>query len=170
MDRDRPGTTKADALGLVALLAAFLFGGMAYGLAVAVLVAGGSPGALFVGFMALPLAFGLGMTAWRSVLGAWIMAKLATSMVRSRGDEDRFREEVKRAFAGIRAEGPARLPGTWVFVPAATAVGAVAALATLFVADGARVVAATLLFAGCVAVGVALRRLARAGRLPLPEE
>jgi hypothetical protein len=170
MDEDRTRTTAAEVVGMVALLAAFLFGGMAFGLAVAVVVAGGSEGALFVGFLALPLAFGLGMTAWRSILGAWLMAKLASSAVRSRGNEDRFREEVKGAFAGIRAAGPAALPGTWVFVPAAAAVGVVAGFLMLLVADGSRVIAAALLFLGCLAVGIALRRLARAGRLPLPEE
>lgn len=170
MPEERGGATAAEAIGMFALLASFLFGGMAFGMGVAVAVGGGSPGALFVGFMALPLAFGLGMVAWRAILGAWLVAHLARSAVRSRGDETRFREEVKASMGDVRDAGPARLPGIWVFVPTATAVGAVAALLMLVLAEGSRIGAAVLLFAGCLAVGLAMRRLARAGRLPIPEE
>jgi hypothetical protein len=47
----------------LSLMAALLFGGMAVGLAVAIGPGGGSVGAIIVGFFALPLCFGLGMTA-----------------------------------------------------------------------------------------------------------
>jgi len=170
MGGDNRQDSAAEALGTAALWAGFLFGGMAFGLGVAYFVAGGSEGALFVGFMALPLAFGLGMVAWRAIVGAWFAAKLTTSVLKSRGREDRFREEVKTMLGDIGEAGPTRLPGTWVFVPVAVVVGAVAALLMLIVAEGSRVGAAALLFAGCVGVGLALRRLARAGRLPFPEE
>jgi hypothetical protein len=170
MGGDNRQGSAAEALGVAALWAGFLFGGMAFGLAVALVVGGGSEGALFVGFMALPLAFGLGMVAWRAIVGAWFVAKLTTSAVRSRGREDRFRAEVQATLDEIGKGGPAGLPGTWVFVPVAVIVGVVAALLMLIVADGSRVGAAALLFAGSVGVGLALRRLARAGRLPLPEE
>ena len=164
MPKEPGNATVVEALGMAALLAAFLFGGMAFGLGIALLVGGGSPGALIVGFLALPLAFGLGMTAWRSILGAWLVAHLARSAARSRGDEDRFREEVTAVLGGIGSRGPANVPGTWVLVPTD------AAVVMLLVAGGSRVGAAVLLFAGCLVVGMAMRRLARAGRLPFPDE
>ena len=170
MGGDNRQASAAEALGTAALWAGFLFGGMAFRLAVAVFVGGASEGAMFVGFMALPLAFGLGMIAWRAIVGAWFMAKLTTSAVKSRGRKDQFREEVESMLVDIGKAGPTRLPGTWVFVPVAAVVGVVAALLMLVVAEGSRAGAAALLFAGCVGVGLALRRLARAGRLPLPEE
>ena len=170
MDGRRGRGVAAEAIGIAGLLASFLFGGMSYGLAVAVFVGGGAVGALVVGFFALPLAFGLGMTAWRSILGAWLVAHLARSAVRSRGDEARFREELKGTLAGLRRDGPASLPGTWVFVPIAGAVGLVGALAMALLAEGGRLVAAALILAGCLAVGILMRRLARQGRLPIPEE
>jgi hypothetical protein len=157
-------------LATLALLGGFLFGGMAIGLGIAVTVGGGSEGAVAVGFFTLPLAFGLGMAAWRSVLGAWLVAGLGRALLRSGGDEAAFREETKRSLRAVRDTGPAGLPGTWVFVPVATAVGAIGGLLMWVVASGNGPLAATLLVAAAIADGILLRRLARRGLLPIPEE
>ena len=157
-----------ETIAIAALLAAFLFGGMAIGLGIAVTAGGGSVGSVIVGFLALPLAFGLAMSAWRAVLAAWLMGGLARSIIRSRGNEERFRADVGRSMEAARASGV--LPGTWVFVPVTTAVGLVGALAMAIAADGDGVTAGGAILVAAVAFGVILRRLARRGLLPIPEE
>jgi hypothetical protein len=160
----------AEAVASAGMLAAFLFGGAAAGLGIAVTLGGGTIGAIVVGFFALPLAFGLSLSAWRTVLGAWFMARLARSMIRSRGDEARFREETLRSFASIRDAGPTALPGTWVFLPITLLTGLVAAVLMVVVGAGdGRFFAGALLLGAALADGVALRSLARSGRLPIPE-
>jgi len=166
----RPPGGAREVVATAALLAALLFGSMAVGLAIAVTAGGGSPGALFVGFMALPLAFGVSVMAWRSIVGAWFLAILARTAIRSRGDEGRFREEAARSFRPIQEAGPAALPGTWVFVPTAVLVGLVAAVAMAIVGGGDRVSAPALVFVAALALGLILRALARRGLLPLPDE
>ena len=169
MDDPRGATSPIrETIATLALLAALLFGGMAIGLAVALFLAGGSVGSIVVGFLALPLAFGLAMTAWRGLLAAWLMGQLAGSLVRSRGDEGRFRDDLGRSLVRARASGV--LPGTWVFVPVCTAVGAIGAVAMAIAADGDRLASGGAILVAAIAYGVGLRRLARRGLLPIPEE
>ena len=97
---ERPVRTFVAALSL---LAALLFGGMAIGFAIALGPGGGSVGAIVVGFFALPLVFGLGMTAWRGVVGAWMIGGLVRAMARSRGNGQRFREETAESFGAWAA-------------------------------------------------------------------
>ena len=163
----KPGAVR-ETIGLVALLAALLFGGMAIGVAIAVGVAGQSVGAVVVGFFALPLAFGLSLSAWRGVVMAWLMGNLAGSLVRSRGDEERFRDDLGRSFERARASGG--LPGTWVFVPICAGVGVVGGAAMAIAADQNRIVSGATILVAAVGYGIVLRRLARRGLLPIPEE
>jgi hypothetical protein len=159
-----------EAIATASLLAIFLFGGMAIGLAIALTVGGGSPGAIAVGFLALPLAFGLGMVAWRAILGVWLVAILGRAALRSRGDEGRFRAETRASMEEIRTDGPATLPGTWALLVVAILTGVVAAMLMVVFAEGDRLGAAALILAASIGYGLVLRRLARQGRLPIPEE
>lgn len=144
--------------------------GVAYGLAVALVVGGGQPVLVFAGFISLPLAWAAGMMAWRVVLAAWLAREVAGSAVRSRGRGSRMRADLSGRIGEIRAAGLGRLPGTWVFLPAALLVGLVAGLVALVAGGAAGALSGLLLLAGCVAMGLGLRRLARAGRLPLGDE
>ena len=153
-------------VGLFALLAGLLFGGMATGLAIAVVVAGGSVGAIVAGFLFLPLVLGLGMSAWRGIVVAWLVGGLGRALWRSRGDEAGFRAATRDH---VRSAG-GNLPGTWVFVPIAVLVSLVAAVLMAVSADRDGMTAGALTFGIGVAYGVLLRRLARSGLLPLPED
>lgn len=153
----------------VALLAGLLLGGIAVGLAVALTAGGGTEGAIFVGIFTLPLALGAGFTVWRTILGAHLVGGLGRALIRSRGDEERFREETLASFAAIRDAGVEMLPGTWVFIPAAMVVGLVAGFVMALAAPGSGMLAGLLLFAATIAYGFLLRRLARSGRLLFPE-
>lgn len=167
------GSPRQPPNGFVAIagtLLAIVGGGALAGAAVAFVTAPRSSVAIAVGAVALPLAFGLGLSAWRGLLGAWLMTILGRSMLRSRGDEDRFREETKRAFGGIREAGPGGLPFTWVFVPVATLVGIVAGLVLFLIERGTTALASVALPMAATAYGAVLRHLAREGRMPLPDE
>ena len=164
------GTPVRGPIATIGLLAAFVFGGMAVGLAIARTAGGGSAGAMAVGFVALPLTFGLAMSAWKAVLMAWLTAGLARSLLRSGGDERRFREEAKRSLHAVREGGRAVLPGTWVFLPVAMLTGLAAAALMAILADGNGLVAGALVLVAATAYGIILRRLARHGRLPIPED
>jgi len=169
----QPGTPRqppTGALAIIGMLLAIVGGGAAAGAAVALVTAPGSSVALAVCTFTLPLAFGLGLAAWRGLLGAWFMAILGRSMLRSRGDEERFREETKRSFASIRDAGPGGLPFTWVFVPVAAFVGATAGLALFLIERGTTTLASVSLPVAATAFGFVLRRMARSGRMPLPDE
>ena len=155
---------------IATILAQILLGGAATGAAIALLTSGGSDVALAVSTFTLPLSFGLGLAAWRSLLGVWLSVLLGRSMLRSRGNEGAFREETKRAFSSIRDAGPGGLPFTWVFVPVAAATGLVAALVLVVATGGAGVLTGILLVVAATAYGIVLTRLARAGRMPLPDE
>jgi hypothetical protein len=168
-DASRTGAAR-EAVATASLLAGFLFGGMAIGLAIALSAGGGSPGAIAVGFLALPLAFGLAMAAWRAILGVWLVAILGGAAIRSRGDEARFRAETLASFETVREDGPAKLPGTWVLLVVPILTGTVTAVLMAVFAEGDRFGAAALVLVGAVAYGIMLRRLARQGRLPIPEE
>jgi hypothetical protein len=160
----RPGRTL---VGLFALLATLLFGGMAVGLAIATLVAGESLGALVVGFFALPLCLGIGLTVWRAALFAWVAGGTLSALVRSRGDEGAFRQVAHEQFRHGARSG---LPFTWIFVPIASAVSLVEALLMALLAERDRLLAAALILLAGIAYGVLLRRLAERGWLPPPGE
>ncbi len=169
----QPGSPRQPPTGVMAILGMLLWivgGGAAAGAAVALVAAPGSSVALAVCAFPLPLAFGLGLSAWRALLGAWLMAILGRSLLRSRGDEDRFRDETKRSFSSIRDAGPGGLPFTWAFVPVASVVGLVAGLALFLIERGTTTLASVALPVASTAYGVVLRRLARDGRMPLPDE
>lgn len=70
----------------------------------------------------------------------------------------------------IRTDGPATLPGTWALLVVAILTGVVAAMLMVVFAEGDRLGAAALILATAIAYGLILRRLARQGRLPIPEE
>lgn len=140
------------------------------GLAIAVVAAPGSEAALVVCGATFPLAYLLCFGAWRSLLGVWLSAIIGQSLIRSSGDEQRFRDEAVRAFTSIREAGLGRLPFTWVFIPVSAAVGLAAAALLVLLSSGRDALAALLLALGATAFGILLRRLARAGRLPLPDE
>lgn len=168
MGQPEPGANRTvrTFVATLSLMAALLFGGMAVGLAIAIGPGGGSVGAIIVGFLALPLCLGLGMTAWRGAAGAWMVGTLVRAMVRSRGDEATFREET---VGSLRRAGGV-LPGTWVFLPTAVAVGALSGVAMFVASAGDRLLAGGAVALACLACGMLLRRLARRGLLPMPEE
>jgi hypothetical protein len=169
----QPGTPRQPPTGVMAILVmllAIVGGGGLAGAAVALVTAPGSSVALAVCAFTLPLAFGLGLSAWRALLGAWLMAILGRSLLRSGGDEDRFRDETKRSFSSIRDAGPGGLPFTWVFVPVAAVVGLVAGLALFLIERGTTTLASVALPVAATIYGFVLRRLAREGRMPLPDE
>jgi hypothetical protein len=168
-----PATRRQPPTGfveIVGMLRAIVGGGALAGAALALVTAPGSSVALAVCAFTLPLAFGLGLSAWRGLLGAWLMTILGRSMLRSRGDEGRFREETKRAFGSIRDAGPGGLPFTWVFVPVAALVGVTAGLALFLIERGTTTLASVALPVAATVYGTVLRRLAREGRMPLPAE
>ena len=157
-------------MAIVGTLLAIVGGGALAGAALALVTAPDSSVALAVCAVTLPLAFGLGLAAWRGLLGAWFMAILGRSMLRSRGDEERFREETKRSFASIRDAGPGGLPFTWIFVPVAAVVGATGGLAVFLIERGMTTLTSVSLPVAATAFGFVLRRLASSGRMPLPDE
>ncbi len=162
------GAAVRETAGVAGLFASLLFGGMAFGLAVALAVGGGSVGAIAVGFLALPVALGVSLQTWRTVLLGWLLARLGMSAMRSGGDGTRFRSEVRSSLAG---DGDRRaLPGSWVFVPVYAATGAVAAIVMTLTAERNAGLAGLLLLAGSVVEGLILRRLAQRGLLPVPAE
>jgi len=167
IDPDSQRRPVRSAAGLLALLATLLFGGMAVGLGIATTLGGGSVGAIVVGCFYLPICLGVGMTTWRGIVLAWLAGGLLRAVARSGGDEEQFRDATRRHLEGIRERG---LPGTWVFVPIASAVSLVAALAMLLLAGGNRLGAAAATLIIGIAYGVLLRRLATRGWLPVPEE
>ncbi len=145
-------------------------GGVLAGAVLAVATAPGSGAAFTIGAIALPLGYLLAIAAWRALLGVWLTAVIGRSMLRSGGSEERFRAETIRSFGAIRQAGLGRLPFTWVFVPVGLAVGFAAGLLLLVLTAGSAALAASTLLVAATVQGVLLRRLARAGRLPLPDE
>jgi hypothetical protein len=147
-----------------------VLGGAAAGALVVLATVGTDDLALAIGALTLPIAFGLGFSAWRSLLGVWVVANLGRAALRAGGQEDRFRDEAVQAFGALRAKGLGALPFSWVFVPVAILVGLVGAVLLALVDDLARPLGPAVLAGVCVAYGILLRRLARSGRLPLPME
>ena len=151
-------------------LLGILVGGAAWGVLVALVVAGGSELVIFIGLVAVPLVYALGMTAWRAILGAWLAGKAGRALLRGRGDERRVREALGREVDTMREAGPASLPGAWVFPAAGLAVGLPAWLLTAALAPTRGLEAGLLVAVGSVASGALLGRLVRRGRMPLGDE
>jgi hypothetical protein len=147
-----------------------VLGGAAAGALTVLTTVGTDDVALAIGALTLPIAFGLGFAAWRSLLGVWVVANLGRAALRSRGQEDRFRDEMVQSFGSLRANGLGALPFSWVFVPVAILVGLVGAVLLALVDGLAQPVGPAVLAGVCVAYGIILQRLARSGRLPLPAE
>jgi hypothetical protein len=150
--------------------AMLVLGGAATGAAVVAATTGTDDVALAVGALTLPMVLGFGFAAWRGLLGAWLAAKLGRAMLRSRGDEQRFRDEVRGSFGEIRDAGLGALPFSWVFVPVGVVVGLVGGVILALLGGLDRPAGPALLVAAATGYGILLRRLARAGRLPLPDE
>lgn len=165
-----PGRPPSGFREIATILAQILLGGAGTGALIALLTAAGSDVAFAISTLTLPLSFGLGLAAWRGLVGVWLSVLLGRSMLRSRGNEEAFREETKSAFSSIRDAGPSGLPFTWVFVPVASATGLVAALLVVLSTAGGALMTGVLLPVASTVYGIALTRLARAGRMPLPAE
>lgn len=157
-------------LGVVGVLAGLVLGGAAVGALLVAVTIGTDDVALVVGALTLPMVLGLGFATWRGLLGAWLAAKLGRAMLRSLGDEERFREEVRRSFGAAGQAGPGALPFSWVFVPVGILVGLAGAVVLALIGGLERPAGPALLAAAATGYGILLRRLARAGRLPLPDE
>jgi hypothetical protein len=167
---DPPANAAPDATSSFLLLVAFVIGGAVVGLVIAYGVAGGTRVAVLVGFMALPLAFGLALGAWRALLVAWLATGIGRAVLRSGGDGTRFRSELIGSMRGDPGAPRKALPGTWVFVPVAGSVGAVAALLMAISAQSNGVLAGAMVLVAAIALGGLMRRLARDGRmLPIGE-
>lgn len=149
------------------LLAALLFGGMAVGTWLAEWLAPGSWIAAMVGFMMLPLCFGLGMTSWYAVAHAAVMKRLGRAVLRGAMGED-FRGAVKTELTDLAGQ---TLPGTGVFVPIAAMVSLGGGAVIGLVPDSSGFFW-SLAANGAVgtAYGFLLRWLAVNGHLPLPED
>ena len=167
---DDPPLPPTGVRSVAGTFATLVLGGAAVGAAVVAVTIGTDDVAPVVGALTLPLVLGLGFAGWRSLLGAWLAAKLGRAMLRSRGDEVRFREEVRGSFGEVRDAGLGALPFTWVFVPVGVVVGLVAGLILALIGGLDRPAGPALLAAAATGYGILLRRLARAGRLPLPDD
>lgn len=163
-DRHLPGAGAG-----TALLVGLVVGGIGVGLAIAVTAGGGTDGAIFIGIFTLPLTLGAGFAAWRAILGAWLIGGVGRAAIRSRGDTERFREEMRERLTDVRRKGVAALPGTWVFVLAAILVGAAGGLLMGLAARDQGLSAGFLLVGATIGYGLLLRRLARTGRILFPE-
>ncbi|HSE78242.1 MAG TPA: hypothetical protein VLG66_09565 [Alphaproteobacteria bacterium] len=154
-------------LRLILLLAALLFGGIAIGAWLAEWLAPGSWLAAIVGFIMLPLCFGLGMTSWYAIAHAAVMKRLGRAVWRGAKGED-FRGAVKSELADLAGR---TLPGTGVFVPIAALVS-LGGGAVIGLAPNSGGFFLSLIVNGGVgtAYGFLLRWLAVNGHLPLPED
>jgi hypothetical protein len=170
---DAPMTAPDDDASLrstIGIFVALVVGGAAAGAAIVLVTVGTDDVALAIGALTLPLAFGLGFAAWRSLVGVWLVAHLGRAALHSRGAEDRFRDEVMESFAAIRRDGIASSPFSWVFVPIAILVGSIGAIVIALIDGLDRPMGPAFLAGVTTAYGLLLRRLARSGRLPLPAE
>lgn len=167
---DRPRPPTADWRATIGTLAVLVIGCAAVGAVLVAVTIGTDDVALAVGALMLPLVLGLGYAAWRSLLGAWLAAKLGGALLRSRGDEERFRDELRGSFSAIRDAGLGALPFTWVFVVVGIGVALGGGIVLALLAGLDRPAGPVLLAAAATGYGILLRRLARAGRLPLPAE
>ena len=166
-------TSPGDDAGIrstIGTFVALVLGGAAVGALVVAGTVGTDDVALAVGALTLPVAFGLGFAAWRWLLTVWLVAHLGRAALRSRGAEDRFRDEMVQSFGALRAKGIGALPFSWVFVPVAILVGLAGGIVIALIDGLARPMGPTLLAGVATAYGLLLRRLARIGRLPLPAE
>lgn len=145
-------------------------GGIAAGALLGYALCPGEAGA-FIGGVAFGLAFGAGYGMW----SAYALAQAHVSLLRllflpwlRRRDINRDREAWRAEFAAMWAKA---LRKSFLFWLNALWVGALGAVAIAFCALERGALGAALgMFAGTLAYGVLLGRLARSGYLALPEE
>ncbi len=159
-----------DARTAIGTVLALVLGGAAIGALIVLVSVGTDDVALAIGGLTLPVAFGLGFAAWRSLMVGWFITHLGRAALRSRGREDGFRQEMMRSLVDLRGDGTPRLPFGWVFVPIAIAVGIVGGLLVGLIGGFERPIGPALLAGAAAAYGFILRRLASRGRLLLPGE
>jgi hypothetical protein len=122
--------------------------------------------AQFVGFMTLPLVFGLGLKAWYAVVAAVGTKRLIGAAIDVLFRRRDFTEAAHASFADWRG----RMPGTGVFLPIGLGAGFLAGVLTWLPYGSAGFpvcLGAWLALAGGYAL--LMRWLARTGRLPMPE-
>ncbi len=101
-------------LRTTAVVGFLFFGGMALGVAAALIVAPSSAIAVFIGFLALPLSFGLGMSMWYSVANAEMLQKVARALVQSMKKNRNLTESLRDE---LRSFYQSPIQGTRVFLP-----------------------------------------------------
>lgn len=100
-------------LRTTAIVGFLFFGGMALGVIASLILVPSSSIAMFIGFLALPLSFGLGMSMWYSVANADMLQKIGRALLnsmRNRNLTESLREELRTFY-----ESP--IQGTRVFLP-----------------------------------------------------
>lgn len=159
------------ALEIFLLLAVLLFGGMAVGRWTAAILAHDHALAVFIGSFMLPLSLGIGMTMWYSIAHTVILSRLTKAVWthwRAGRSDAQFRDSVKESLQGLRVDAP---PGTFVFVPVSLVVCFIAGVLIAFApAVSSRWLAIGICTGMGLAYGLLLWRLARSGKLPIPEE
>jgi hypothetical protein len=158
-------STVIEAVRIIALLVALLFGGMGLGIYLADILAPDSPIAMLVGVLMLPLCLGLGMTSRLGVASAAVRSRLRKAGLWA-----------ERGFAEAVGHGmddpPGRaLPGAHVFVPVSVTISIVGGILIALSPSsiGFFLVLAVTALAGLV-YGVLLWWLAEAGLLPFPKQ
>ncbi len=159
-----------DAGSAIGTFVALVVGGAAIGAVIVLITVGSGDVALAVGGLTLPVAFGLGFAAWRSLVAAWLFTHLGRAALRSGGTEDGFRQGMVRSLGALRNDGVPSLPFGWVFVPIAILVGIVGAIVIGLIDGFEQPMGPALLAGAATAYGFVLRRLARSGRLLIPGE
>jgi hypothetical protein len=158
-------TYGSPTLGPAILVGGLFSGGMALGVGAAMLFAPTSLFALLVGFMALPISFGLGMSLWYNVANLEMIRKAFRALFRSLKTRD-LQKSVRDEFLAYFA-GP--VSGTRVFVPVTVVITFSAGVVVACCPDAQDV---ELVVSGftCLGLGYALlvTWLARQGFLPQP--
>jgi hypothetical protein len=100
-------------LRTTAIVGFLFFGGMALGVIAVLVLVPANAIAVFIGFLALPLSFGLGMSMWYSVANADMLQKVGRALVqsmRSGNLSESIRDELRSFY-----QSPVQ--GTRVFLP-----------------------------------------------------
>jgi hypothetical protein len=155
-------------LSVFGLIAGLFFGGMFLGMRLADWLTPGSHFGKFVGFLMLPLSFGLGMTCWYWIANAVFFTRFFRAVWRVRKERDDFRKTLKSELVKFGDRAPS---GTFVFVPISFALSSIAG-ALMGIIPGSRGILLTVPICSTLglAYGLVVWRLARSGHLPIPEE
>lgn len=158
--------TEPGTLRTLATWGSLLFGGMAVGWLLAGYLAPESDWAQAIGFMTLPLCFGIAMKSWYGAASATLFSRLLNAVFKALRGKD-FKQSVMENMEAFRG----RMPGTYVFVPVCLVISAIAGflMALSPTAIGFFEVFGAMTLTG-LAFGLLLRWLARTGRLPLPDQ